>query len=106
MNAASAGWDMACRMLGVCRFGFPIDSEFGDGVAGPGGAANWTGPKQFTYARYDPDVTAEGLRALGLADVHPEHVQLMDSVEFVGDILRVGQTFAAKVSLDHLVPFV
>ncbi len=29
MNAASAGWDMACRVLGECRFGRPIDRELG-----------------------------------------------------------------------------
>ncbi|HEY8609818.1 MAG TPA: patatin-like phospholipase family protein, partial [Roseomonas sp.] len=47
MNAASAGWDMTCRILGDCRFGGPIDREFGDGLVGAGGGANWTGPKQF-----------------------------------------------------------
>ncbi len=29
MNAASAGWDMACRIVGDCRYGAPIDREFG-----------------------------------------------------------------------------
>lgn len=106
MNAASAGWDMACRMLGDCRFGAPIDSEFGDGIVATGGARNWTGEKQFTYVRYDPDVTGDGLKALGLPDLQPDNVQLMDSVAFVDDIQRVGQSFAARVSLDHLVPFV
>lgn len=74
MNAASAGWDMTCRIVGECRFGAPIDREFDHGIVEPGGTANWTGPKQFSYVRYDPDVTAEGLRALGLGDVRPESV--------------------------------
>jgi uncharacterized protein len=106
MNAASAGWDTTCRILGECRFGAPIDREFGDGVIPPGGPSNWTGPKQFAYVRYDPDVTAAGLRALGLPDVQPEDVQVMDSVEFVRDIQRVGQAFARNISLAHLRGFV
>src|SRR3954469_17341425 len=105
MNAASAGWDMTCRILGECRFGGPIDREFGDGLVGPGGAANWTGPKQFSYVRYDPDVTSEGLRALGLDGIRPETLQVMDSVEFVADIQRVGQAYASCVSLDHFRNF-
>ncbi len=48
MSAASAGWNMACRILGECRFGGPIDCEFGYVPVGLGGAVNWTGPKQFS----------------------------------------------------------
>lgn len=49
MNAACAGWDMACRMLGECHFGAPIESEFGDMVrAADTEKSNWTGAKQFT----------------------------------------------------------
>jgi len=106
MNAASAGWDMACRIIGECRYGGRINREFGDGTVLPDGPSNWTGPKQFTYVRYDPDVTDAGLLALGLPDIRPETVQVMDSVEFVKDIQRVGQAFAGKVSLKHLAPFV
>lgn len=105
MNGASAGWDMACRTIGECRFGAPIDREFGDGVAAPGEPAQWTGAKQFAYVRYDPDVTAEGLRALGLRDVKPETVQMMDSVAFVSDIQRVGRAFAGRVTQDHFRGF-
>lgn len=97
---------MTCRILGECRFGGPIDREFGDMLVEPGGAANWTGPKQFSYVRYDPDVTAAGLKSLGLDDIRPENVQVMDSVQFVDDIRRVGEAFCRWVSLDHLRGFV
>jgi len=104
MNAASAGWDMACRMLGECRFGAAIDREIGDMVSGA--QPNWTGPKQFAYVRYDPDVTQPGLNALGLPVVKAENVQLMDSVKFIPDIQRVGQAYAAKhVRPEHLAGF-
>ncbi len=107
MNAASAGWDMACRVLGECRFGPTIDREFGDMVVPPGGAANWTGPKQFAYVRYDPDVTQQGLRDLGLGQIDAANVQLMDSVEHTADIQTVGRTYAGKHvrSTEHLAGF-
>jgi predicted acylesterase/phospholipase RssA len=110
MNGASAGWDMACRMLGECRFGNPIDREIGDMVLAPSAAAapsNWTGPKQFAYVRYDPDVSQAGLDALGLPDVKSANVQVMDSVKHTTDIQRVGQAFATRhVALEHLQNFV
>lgn len=107
MNAACAGWDMACRMLGECRFGAPIDREIGDMVStADAHSSNWTGPKQFTYVRYDPDVSQSGLTALGLGDIQAETVQVMDSVEYIRDIQRIGAAYAMNsVSLDHLQPF-
>ena len=106
MNAASAGWDMACRMLGECRFGAKIDSEIGDMLSAPS-CTNWTGPKQFTYVRYDPDVTQKGIDDLQLTGVKAEHVQVMDSVQHIDDIQSVGRAYANRhVKLDHLQPFV
>ena len=106
MNAASAGWDMTCRILGECRFGAPIDREFGDGVLAPGGAPNWTGQKLFAYLRYDPDVTAAGLQALGLAKIRPADVQVMDSVEHMDAIGSVGEAFARQsVTASHFRGF-
>lgn len=106
MNAASAGWDMACRTLGACRFGAQIDREIGDMLVPDGATINWTGPKQFTYVRYDPDVSQTGLDALGLETVKAENVQVMDSVNYIPDIQRVGEAYAKKnVSLSHLHPF-
>lgn len=92
MNAASAGWDMACRLLGECRFGGPIDREFGDMVVDT--MPNFTGEKQFVYVRYDPDVSQSGLDSLGLTDVKAADVQTLDSVAHVRDIQRVGSAFA------------
>jgi patatin-like phospholipase/acyl hydrolase len=107
MNAASAGWDMACRLLGECRFGPPIDREFGDMVIAPGGAPNWTGVKQFAYLRYDPDVSQQGLRELGLGNIDAADVQLMDSVAHTAEIQEVGRTYAGKhvMSAQHLAGF-
>jgi hypothetical protein len=106
MNAASAGWDMACRVVGDCRFGPPIDREIEDLVASEAAPVTSTIPKQFAYVRYDPDVSQTGLNKLGLADIKAEQVQVMDSVKHMPEIQRVGTTYAAKhVSLDHLRGF-
>jgi hypothetical protein len=107
MNGASAGWDMACRILGNCRFGAQIDREFGDMVYSDEEGSNWTGTKLFTYVRYDPDVTAKGLNDLDLADIKPAHVQIMDSVDHIDDIQRVGKAYADRYfQLSHLCSFV
>lgn len=96
MNAACAGWDMTCRTLGVCRHGRPIDQEFGDMISSSPDDPNWTGPKLFSYLRYDPDVSFEGLKDLGLPDIDPAKVQVLDSVGHIADIQRVGTSYAAK----------
>jgi predicted acylesterase/phospholipase RssA len=107
MNAAAAGWDMACRTLGECRFGGQIDREFGNMVAAEGEPSNWSGgPKQFAYVRYDPDVSQAGIDALDLKQIKAADVQLMDSVEHMAQIRQVGEAYAARhVSLAHLKGF-
>jgi patatin-like phospholipase/acyl hydrolase len=106
MNAASAGWDMVCRTLGACRHGGLIDREIGDMVQSQN-SANFSGPKLFSYLRYDPSVTREGLDALGLRDIDPDHVQTLDSVAYMDDIRRVGIEYAkAHIKLEHFKGFV
>jgi patatin-like phospholipase/acyl hydrolase len=105
MSAASAGWDMTCRVLGDCRHGAQIDQEFGDMISLPG-AVNWTGTKLFTYLRYDPDVGREGLEKLGIADIDPAHVQKLDSIKYISEIQRVGRAYASQhVAPQHLRGF-
>ncbi|MBP0109820.1 patatin-like phospholipase family protein [Bradyrhizobium vignae] len=100
MNAASAGWDMACRTVGDCRYGAPIDREFGHAMhIEPKDPLPSTIPSQFTYVRYDPDVTATGLADLGLAKISPADVQVMDSVKHINQIGDVGAAYAEKYVL-------
>jgi len=132
MNAATAGWDMVCRVLGECRFGGEVDREFGAMILKPQTPAdqsNWTGPKQFAYVRYDPLTNAEGLMKIGLADVSFEEYEKMskkkqqrvkedlkpmvdklakmDDVSLITELQQVGVAYGKTyVSLDHLVGFV
>jgi uncharacterized protein len=109
-EAASAGWDMACRIVGECRFGAAIDREIGGMTVDPDDAIrtpNWTGPKQFAYVRYDPEVTQSSLNDMGLPDVNAGNIQVLDSIKFIPDIQRVGRTYAERsVRLAHLRNFV
>lgn len=106
MNAASAGWDVTCRLLGQCRFGEAIDSEVGDLVMNDGEASNWTADKLFSYVRYNPDVTPQGLRNLGLGHIKSSTVRVMDSVKYIDEMRQVGQAYAENhVDLGHLGSF-
>jgi patatin-like phospholipase/acyl hydrolase len=106
MNGAMAGWDMACRVIGECRFGASVDREFGDMLLAADAKPNWTGAKQFAYARYDPDVSPDGLKQLGLDPAKSANVQVMDSVDHIADIQAVGAAYAKAVNLAHLRGFV
>ncbi len=102
MNAASDGWDMACRTIGACRYGAAVDSEFGSMLGTSGG------PGLFSYVRYDPDVTPEGLDRLGLSGLDPEHVRMMDSTDHIAEIQQVGAAYAARHldTANHLAGFI
>jgi hypothetical protein len=67
---------------------------------------NWTGPKLFSYLRYDPNVSQAGLNALGLADIDARTVQVLDSVEHIQAIQRVGASYAREqIQLSHFAGF-
>jgi patatin-like phospholipase/acyl hydrolase len=110
MNAATAGWDMVCRLLGECRYGGELDREFGAMIQAPNtpaGESNWSGSKQFAYVRYDPLTSRKGLDELGLPDVTEEALSRMDDVKLIPDLQRVGAAFAQRhLRIDHLAGFV
>jgi uncharacterized protein len=102
MFAALNEQDFLCRVFGKCLAGDPLDRELGDmiGKRGP------TQHKLFTYVRYNAELTRAGLNELGLGDVEPTNVQQLDSVEFVKDLQRVGETVAErKVKAEHFAGF-
>lgn len=101
MFAALNEQDFLCRVFGKCRIGAPLDREVGDliGRSGP------VQPKLFTYARYNAELTRSGLDALGLADIQPEHVQPLDSIQHLPELRRVGQAVAGQVQAQHFAGF-
>jgi patatin-like phospholipase/acyl hydrolase len=102
MFAALNEQDLLCRVFGKCLEGDTIDREIGDLIGAQGPVSH----RLFTYLRYNVELTTEGLRALGLSDIEPKHVQKLDSVEYIKDLQRIGQAVASrKVNIDHFRQF-
>jgi hypothetical protein len=109
MNGAQVDQDVNCRTLGRCVFGAPIDRELGDLIPRRDGKpipVDEDLGRAFLYARYNADLSRDGLKALGLRDLDPEKVQKLDSVEFIGDLARVGKTVAQQVQMRDFGPLV
>jgi uncharacterized protein len=101
MYAALNEQDMLCRVFGRCLEGDAIDREVGD-------LKNEQGPsssKLFTYARYNTELTEEGLEKLGINNIKPESVQKLDSVDAIPDLQKIGIAVANKVKLEHFNGF-
>ena len=104
MTGAAVDQDINCRTFGRCVFGPFIDRELGDmqprdsdPVAGKAVSVDTDCGRAFLYARYDPDVSSDGLTTLGLeGEVEAAHVQAMDKVEYLADMRRVGSTYAER----------
>lgn len=101
MYAALTEQDFLCRVFGKCLAGDPLDREVGDLI----GAAGPAKPKLFTYLRYNTELTRPALDDLGLPDVDPKSVQMLDSVEHIDDLERVGSAVARKVRAQHFAGF-
>jgi patatin-like phospholipase/acyl hydrolase len=102
MYAALNEQDLLCRVFGKCTYGDPLDREIGDLI----GARGPVSPKLFTYVRYNVELTWSGLAQLDLgSDIVPEHVQMLDSVDYVDELQRVGQAVAKKVKPEHFAGF-
>jgi hypothetical protein len=79
-----------------------LDREVGDLKMAEGPVS----PKLFTYVRYSAELSYGGLSELGLADIRPEDVQQLDSVEHIDKLRRVGQAVAKQVQREHFDKFV
>jgi hypothetical protein len=104
MFAALNEQDLLCRVFGDCRAGDPIDREVGDLIGTVGLLRD--GQKLFTYLRYNAELTREGLDALGCADIEPEAVQKLDSIDSILELRAVGKRVAeTKVMERHFEGF-
>ena len=109
MNQAQVDQDMNCRTVGRCTYGPCMDLEVE--YLGPSDDRVEKLPleqnlgRQFLYVRYDVELSRKGLDDLGLPDVEPELVSKLDSTEGMGDLLRIGEKLAGRISKEHLGPF-
>lgn len=109
MYGAQVDQDVNCRLVGRCVYGAPIDRELGDMIPRDGGAQiplDHDLGRAFLYARYNVELTHQGLRAWGLGDIDPAAVSRLDSVEHVQDLSTVGQRLAQEVKREHFGSFV
>ena len=56
-------------------------------------------------ARYNADLSAEGLSALGCGNMDPERVQELDAVDQVENLLKIGLSAGEKIKLEHFGSF-
>lgn len=88
--------DINCRTIGRCIYGAPIDRELGDMIPldNEGKILPLTSDagRHFSYVRYNADLSPEGLKDAGLGGISSKEVRKMDSVKYISQLRRVGQT--------------
>lgn len=100
-SAAMHEQDFLCRVFGDCRHGEPLDRE----VGAMRGAGIVDTAKLFTYLRYNPELSREGLDALGLHHIEPYQVRRLDSVDHIAALQEVGRAVAREVRGEHFEGF-
>jgi hypothetical protein len=112
--------DVNCRTIGRCTFGSRLDREILDMVPrqvedGMTLEERYAAPvvpltrdlgRHFLYARYNADLSAEGLIAAGFEDVNPSSIQKMDAVENMETLLGIGRKAGCALQPIHLGPFI
>lgn len=96
MYAALVQQDLLCRVMGKCLAGGDLDREVRD--------LRWTANspvKQFTYVRYNAELTRAGLDDLGLAALDPKQVQALDSLQYMSELAQVGRAVGSTIKDEH-----
>jgi hypothetical protein len=110
MYAAMVDQDTNCRSIGRCVHGAVLDREIGDMIPrddnGNEIPLNQDLGRRFLYARYNADLSREGLDAMGLNDIKPKNVQKLDSIEYIEDLRKVGKKVAKEIKIDHFGNFI
>jgi hypothetical protein len=110
MYGAMVDQDTNCRHLGRCVHGSVLDREIADMIPrDDGGNAiplSQNLGRRFLYARYNADLSREGLDAMGLHDIKPENIQRLDSIKFIDDLSRVGKKVAEEIKIEHFDAFI
>jgi hypothetical protein len=119
MYAIANEQDINCRTVGRCTYGPWIDGELFDMTcrdAQPGcNGGTWLQAphrsldddlgRAFLYARYNADLSREGLDLMGFKQMQPEDVQKLDSVDHMDDLLAVGSKAGEQVDVAHFGSF-
>jgi uncharacterized protein len=112
--------DVNCRMIGRCTYGAHLDREVLDLVPrqtepGMPMEEEYKAPeiplstdlgRHFLYARYNADLSREGLNRLGFAQVDPTSIQKLDAVENIEALLEIGRAVGKNVKPEHFGSFI
>jgi hypothetical protein len=111
--------DINCRSVGRCTYGAHLDREILDLVPrqvvdGTTTEHQYDAPeiplltdlgRRFLYARYNADLSRQGLDSLGFTNIDPASIQKMDAVENIETLLSVGRSAGKKVAAAHFGSF-
>jgi len=85
-------------VFGDCVEGPPLDREVGTMMPSHGPLD----AKLFRYARYNAELTREGLAALGCGGIEPTRVQKLDSIDALDELQKIGSAVAKqRVKAEH-----
>ena len=102
MRSIAVEQDIACRTVGRCVHGGELERELGD-LMTPHDPER---PKAFVYARYDIDISEQGLKSSGLADIDAGTLA-MDNAAAMPELLRIGAVAGQQVNMRlHFPAFV
>ena len=119
MRGIQVEQDINCRIAGRCTYGDFIDRELRDITCRNAGADSsleeWRKAdhlplnrdlgRAFLYARYNADLSQEGLDALGCGSMDPKRVQQLDGVDQIENLLEIGLKAGEKINAGHLGSF-
>lgn len=112
--------DINCRTIGRCTYGSRLDRELLDLVprqisddmtidqryAAPATPLTKDLGRHFLYARYNADLSQNGLSAAGFDSVNPSSIQKMDAVENMQTLLTIGRKAGQVVEATQFGPFI
>jgi len=112
--------DINCRAVGRCIHGAMIDRELYDmtcrDATEDSSPSDWfKAPhvsldedlgRAFLYARYNANLSKEGLEALGLGDLNPDDVQKLDSIDHIEDLLQIGYAVGDEINASNFGSFI
>jgi hypothetical protein len=111
--------DINCRTVGRCTHGAHLDREIFDlvprqPIAGGTMEQHYAAPeiplstdlgRRFLYARYNADLSRQGLDKRGFKAVDAASIQKMDAVENIEVLLSIGRAAGDSVNRAHFGPF-
>jgi uncharacterized protein len=111
--------DISCRTVGRCTYGAHLDREILDlvprqEITGATVEQQYAARqiplsdnlgRRFLYARYNADLSRQGLDSLGFTQVDLASIQKMDAVENMESLLAIGRAAGTGVSRVHFGPF-